>query len=103
MLIDKWEQQPNEKRLREIDYSAWLSSDEEMTNVTVATELYSGETDDTSNPFVITLVGVILAGKSVSYYAEGGADGNTYKATFSIDTDFGQEREDEILFKIKEV
>jgi len=103
MLIDKFEQQPNEKRLREIKYDKWLSEEEEITSVQIDTELYTGSADDSGDPFQITSNGIILSGKSVSYFAEGGADGNTYKATFKISTDFDQLREDEILFRIKEV
>lgn len=103
MLIDRFEQQPNEKRLREIRYGNWLSTDEEITSVSITTETYTGSADDSGNPFQITSNGIILSGKSVSYFAEGGADGNTYKATFTINTDFQQTREDEILFRIKEV
>lgn len=103
MIIDRFTQQPNEVRLREINYAKWLSTGETISSVAIASVTYSGTADDSGNPFQITSNGIVNDGQSISYYAEGGADGNQYKATFSVDTSFTQTVEDEIIFTIKEV
>jgi hypothetical protein len=42
------------------------------------------------------------SGLGVSYWAQGGADGNVYKITFAVTTSFTQTVEDEIIITIRE-
>ena len=103
MIIDRLEQQPNEDRLREILYEGFLSTGETLSSVSIATEKISGDADDSGNPFTATFNTIANGGLNISYSITGGADGNMYKATFSIDTSFTQHLEDEIIFTIREV
>jgi hypothetical protein len=103
MIIDRFTQQPNENRLREIIYDNWLSAGETITSVTITSEKISGDADDSGNPFSSTLSGIVNDGTRIAYWAAGGAHGNKYKVTFSIDTSFTQTLEDEIIFRIREV
>lgn len=105
MIIDKFTQQPREVRAKLIDYSAFLGEDDELDAeeaVVTEVDLHCGDADDSESPFLITSAAV-SAPDTLSYFAQGGADGNTYKATFLVDTVGGQTLEHEILFVIKEV
>ena len=106
MIIDKFEQQPRDVRVRNIDYSEFLGSGDELDATpesapTVEVALHAGDADDSGSPFQV--YGVAIDSTTVlSYYATGGASGNTYKATFLTNTVNGQTHESEILFRIKE-
>lgn len=106
MIIDKFQQQPRDVRVRKIDYSEFLNDADELDTTpenapVVEITRYSGEVDDSASPFQV--YGMAIDSQTVmSYYATGGADGNTYKATFLTKTVNGQTHESEILFRIKE-
>lgn len=107
MIIDRFEQQPNEIRVRRINYSEWLRDGEVLDPSPASppessTEQISGTTDDSANPFSVYGLGISADGAWLTYYAAGGAHGNSYKATFVVYTSTGQKKEDEIIFRIKE-
>ena len=101
MIVDTFRQQPNESRQRTLDYSRWLKTGETLISVTTFCEKVFGDSDDTSNPFAITGA-VVASGTQITYFAEKGADGNNYKATFMAVTSIPQDREDEVVFRIRE-
>ena len=101
MLLDQFEQQPREVRVRRIDFSARLLTGETILGVSAYAERRSGDTDDSATPFIVG--GVVTDGARVTYTALGGADGNSYKLTFTTNTSTPQIREDEIIIKVKEL
>lgn len=104
MLLDRFTQQPNEVRVRKVDYSNFLSSGELVDTSSAVSALYSGSANDSGNPFTVTSVTVDPNQTAVWYTTSGGANGNTYKVTFTTDTTPTQQtKEDEILIRIKEV
>lgn len=103
MLLDRFEQQPNESRVRRIDFSARLLAGETITNASAVAELVSGTADDSGNPFVVGGVVIEAGATSIKYTVFGGASGNTYKVTFTTTTSTPQIREDEIHVRVREI
>lgn len=102
MLLDRFEQQPNESRVRQIDFSARLLDGETISTVTATAALHSGSADDSGNPFAVTGA-TVENGTHVRYIAYGGASGNSYKLTFTTTTNTPQTREDEIIIRVREI
>lgn len=106
MIIDRFQQQPREIRVREIDYAGFLGTADQLDDLvapTVETELLSGTADDSLTPFDVYSVSVDAVTSRVTYYATGGASGNQYKLTLLVDTVNAQRHEAEIIFTIKEI
>jgi hypothetical protein len=97
MILGRYRQQPGERRKRGIDYTDFLESAEEVTNVTVE---ISPTTDD---PFLITNIAIDPEhGKEWVYFAQGGQNGVTYAALFTVTTNGGQIKQDTVEFDIEE-
>ena len=90
-------QQPNDVLRRLVNYSHWLESGERITSVTAAID------NATATPFVITNIVLGPDADRFAYYASGGEDGEDYVVTFTIQTSVGQQREDEMLFGVREI
>lgn len=97
MLLNRYQQQPGENLKRIIDYDRWLEVNEEIVTVQATV------TPATSPPLVVNNVLIDDDGKQLGYYVSGGMDGTDYTATFSLTTNAGQVREDEIEFEIEEI
>lgn len=103
MILDRFTKQPRERYVKAVDYTQRLaSSGDTIQQVTVETALIDGDADDSASPFEVLNTNVFGSNLKVRYTAEGGADGNTYKATFLVETST-QKFEDEIIFRIREV
>lgn len=105
MIIDRFQQQPREIRVREIDYTDFLNAVDTLADLepTVETQRICGDADDSASPFTVYNVVVDIPNNRVTYYATGGASGNQYQATFLVDTANSQRHEAEIIFTIKEI
>lgn len=104
MIIDRFQQQPRECRLRRIDYAEFLGAHdtlhaEDLPVVEVAR--LRGTADDAETPFEVGNL-TRVDDHTISYSAGGGAHGNTYLVTFMTKTTNGQLHECEIEFKIRE-
>lgn len=97
MILGRYRQQPGERRKRGIDYDDFLESSEEVTNVTVAIE------PTTDPPFLVTNIAIDPEhGKEWVYFSEGGVNGVTYAALFTVTTNGGQRKQDTVEFDIEE-
>ncbi len=97
MILDRYRQQPNDLRRREIDYTEWLAEDEVLTG-TVVTSI----TPTTVPPFTLSSVTIDPDGKVLEYFAGGGLSGTDYVVMFRVTTDDGQVREDEVEVTVEE-
>ena len=96
MAIDRYRQQPADRRYRSVDYAPWLTDGETLTNVT------SSVSPVTVPPLVVDGVTFDATATEVLYFAGGGVDGTTYEITFTITTSDGQIRQDEIEIEVEE-
>lgn len=99
MLLDRYQQQINERRQREILYARWLAEGESIVSVASWCNRISGTCPE-DVPFEQALV--TYDGDKIKYYATGGANHSTYKITFQITTN-AQIKEDEVLIDIREI
>ena len=103
VMLQTWEQQPAEYRIRKIDYSNWLSETEIIVGITHDIETLRGPAG-TGNDFVVDVAFIDPEDfKSVYFYAGYGYDSDDYKVTFTIQTNLNQTRQDELRFQIYEV
>jgi hypothetical protein len=106
MIIDRFQQQPREIRVRQIDYTEFFSGTDTLSDLdlpTVEIQRICGDVDDSLTPFSVYSVGVDVPTNRVTYFTTGGASGNQYQVTFLVDTESGQRHEAEIIFTIKEI
>jgi len=103
MIIGRYTQQPNERLIRRVDYTSFLRTGETLNTIVATPVLHSGSADDSGDPFVVESA-VVADDVYVDYITSGGASGNTYKITFSaLTTPVEQEKEVEVLVRVKEV
>jgi hypothetical protein len=95
-LLNRYVQQPGDRLKRLIDYDKWLETDEEIDDVDVAV------TPESDTPFVVDDILVDDEAKQLAYFTTGGETGTTYTATFTVTTNIGQVREDEVEFEVEE-
>lgn len=97
MILGRYRQQPGEKRKRGIDYTDFLESAEEVTNVVAEV---SPVTED---PLLVTNIAIDPEeGKEWAYFVEGGQNGVTYSILFTVTTNGGQRKQDTVEFDIEE-
>ena len=102
-LLDRFNKQPAEVKVYQIDYSEWLSTGETITNVDTTVELLNPETGDVGEPTLsIGTNQIVGSGTIFEYYVESGTDGKNYKVTFQADTSNLQLQESEIEFKVRD-
>ena len=103
MIVGRYTQQPNERLIRRVDYSYWLQTGETLNTVDAAAVKHSGTVDDSGDPFTVESA-VVAEDVYIDYITSGGASGNTYKITFNVvTTPIAQEKEVEVLVRVKEV
>lgn len=106
MIIDRFQQQPRDIRVRRIDYSLFLAGEDTLDEAVVPVveiQRICGDADDALTPFNVYSVGLDALTSTLTYYATGGASGNQYQVTFLVDTVNEQRHEAEIIFTIKEI
>jgi hypothetical protein len=106
MIIDRFQQQPREIRIRQIDYTAFLNGVDTLSGseaFEVETKRICGEAEDTDSPFTVSNVVIDVVANRLTYSATGGASGNQYQLTVLVNTENGQRHESEIIFTIKEI
>lgn len=86
---------PPDKKRYTIDYSPWLDG-EHLTAKTFAVD------NVTTTPLNITGDIIDGTGTLLSFYVDGGDDGETYVVDVTITTDGGQIKEDAIVFSVNE-
>lgn len=97
MPLSKYVKDPDERKRYQIDYSEWLDTGEQATNVAFAVSPV------TVPPLVVDDIAVTPSGLGVQYYVSGGLDGKTYTITATLTTTVGpQIREDDILMVVRE-
>ncbi len=91
MNLGNFSKQPVEAFDYDIDYSEWLTANDNVVSsqVTVA-------------PTGLTIDFVLIADPRVKIFCSGGTDGTTYKITVTTTTDEGRVKQDEFKLKIKD-
>ena len=108
MRLGRFRQQPSERKKYMVNYDCWLdlATGEKIVSVQSDVEPKTRIADDGSVENIeMTIDGVFLmpAGNEFLYYIRGGADFVEYVATFIIDTDTGQTKEDEVNYFVEDV
>src|SRR5690554_6386984 len=98
MIVVRYRPQPGERRKRAIDYTDFLETYEEVTNVTASVSPSEDDDDFAIMNFAIDPE----EGKEWVYLAEGGVSGGTYAVTFTVTTSGGQRKQDTVEFDIEE-
>lgn len=101
-LLDRFDKQPDEVKIYQIDYSQWLASGETVSSVTPTVELLNPESGDVGEPTLTVGTTQILSGNTYEYFMSSGTDGKNYKVTFLASTSLAQVQESEIEFKVRD-
>lgn len=94
MLLDRFQQSPDEIKLKTIDYSNWLSSGETISTVVA-----------TATPVTAPVLTVTPAKTDtrVTLTTSDGLDDTTYTVNITITTSLGQKKEDCIEYIVEEI
>lgn len=95
MKIGKFTKTPTERKRYQIDYTNWLDTGE-----TVATRAFTVEP---TGSLVVDASLILTGNKAVSFFVNGGDDGETYKVVVTITTSGGQTKEDLVYFSVRDV
>jgi hypothetical protein len=93
MLLGTLTKQPGEVLDYDIDYSEWLTSDD---NVASATTAVVPDTD-------LSVDLININDPRVKLWISGGVSGTTYKVTVTMETQDGRIKEDEFRMRVKEI
>lgn len=92
--LGKFAKTPIERKEYSIDYASWLRAPETLS--VVAYEF---------SPPGMTIDGTAVASgrKAISFFAGGGNDGETYELLITVTTSDGQNKEDAVLFVVRDL
>ena len=94
MIIDHVRQQAAEQKIYTLDYSQWLITDEELTDVTATVDPVGTNPDLIASP-------VIAANKTaIELTVSGGETLKSYSVSVNATTDNGQIKTDCLVFSI---
>lgn len=94
-VLARYNKQPNEKRKFEVSYVNWLETGDTISSAGVV-----------SDDAAVTVSGVVIdpvTSDKISFFVEGGVDGTDYKLTVTATTADTRVKEDEVIFKVREV
>lgn len=97
MILGKFNKTPGERRRYTIDYTAMLSTEETLTNVTYSVR------QATEHPLVVDQQIIQPEGKKITFYVSGGDDQITYDLDITADTSLGQIKEDLVTFSVRKL
>lgn len=92
MRLGRFLKDAQDRKRYVVDYEDWLDEEEIVSGVTV-----TGSVDDPDNPtgeFVVDGYVIGDSFKTIVYYVSGGIPENEYNATITIETNYGQVKED---------
>lgn len=92
-VLNTYSKQPNDVLDYDLDYSEFLSAGDSLSNLSTAAVSPSGLTVHT--PLVI--------GKTLKIWVQGGSAGVKYKVTVQAVTVLGRTKEDELIFRVKDI
>ena len=95
MRLGKFTKTPDEAKRYEIDYSDWLDTSEYVSSIVFATI--------STNTGTINCIADAISpsATSVSFFASGGTDGQTYEVRTTMTTSANQIKQDTILFAVR--
>ena len=96
MLLGTLTKQPGEVLDYDIDYSEWLTDDDNVASATTAVTPSADEDD-----LAIELINI--NDPRVKLWISGGISGTTYKCTVTMETQDGRIKEDEFRMRVKEI
>ena len=94
MILDRVEQQVTEAKIYTIDYSQWLASGEEITDVTTTVDPVGTTPDLVANAVVAT------SKIAIELTVSGGEALISYTVSMNVTTDKGQIKTDCLVFSI---
>lgn len=97
MLLGNFQKQPGEAEVYGINYDEATDYDEMLTKASAVVENLTG----TENTAVVSPC--IIVDKQVRVRMSGGADGDKYKITVTVETDATRVLQDELIVSIAEV
>ena len=104
MALERYTQQPNERKNYVVDYIQWLATNEVLTSVNYGVVILNEQPGDVGEPTLVvdetSLINTTTAGK---FYVSGGKHGRTYQVTATASTNDSQIIETEIEFKVEEL
>lgn len=92
MILGNFTKQPIDVLDYDIDYSEWLTTNDNVENVNVTVE-----------PSGLTVGNTFINDPRVKIYLSSGANGTTYKITITMTTTDGRVKQDEFKLKVKEI
>lgn len=87
------QKQPADKLDYDVDFSRWITDDDEITTVASAV--------DPDGSLIVDTVSV--ASPSVKVWLRGGESGKSYKVTLTVSTAFGRIKEVDFRVRVKDV
>lgn len=96
MILGRYRQHPNDRRLRELNYDDFLENGEVITSVAASVS------PATDTPFVVGTFTIDVGGRKVAYFSSGGEHGQTYEVTFNVQTSASQRKNDTVEFDVEE-
>lgn len=97
MILDRKEKQPAEIKDYPISYEDWLAeAGDTLEDASAAVECLTG--DDAS----LVVYSITLSPTAVAVWLSGGADGQKYKVTVTVNTAAGRRDESEFIMKVKD-
>lgn len=102
-LLDRFNKQPDEIKLYQIDYSEWLLTGETIISIATDIELLNPDSGDVGEPTLSLGTPSIINGNVYQYYLSLGTDNKNYKITFLTDTSDSQRVESEIEFNVRDL
>ena len=101
-ILETYEQQPAEK----LDYDVYYRNSPDGTEDLLDAGDYL---DDTKTAVAVSPEGLTVAHATrraedrVKLWVSGGTSGSKYKVTITVTTDLGRIKQDEVIFKIKDI
>lgn len=91
-ILNTYIKQPAENLDYDIDYSDFLSTGDSIAYGSASV-----------SPVGLTLQTPMVVGKTLKLWVSGGTDKITYKVTINMTTTQGRIKQDEIVFKVKDI
>lgn len=95
MILGRYRQHPNDRRLRELDYDDFLEEGEIISGISATV------TPVTDPPFVVGGFTIAVGGRKLAYFSSGGVHGQSYEVLFDVQTNATQRKNDTVEFDVE--
>lgn len=97
MILERYEKQPWERKDYDQSFQDWLNGGDMLDEVTASVECLSDPADT-----ALLVDKIEFTADQVKLWIAGGTDGQRYKVTVRVTTQFNRKDEYELIFKVKD-